>query len=406
MEKRIFVGTALATFAGAGMMRVAFLRRPPMEPFEPTGKERTRLALYQRPERWFLQHLKRPLAVVDGQTLDAKFQYMIEQAGNPDTAARLMRWLFATAPGRGWVRARADRHWTLFAKVTAPMRRVEDRTIPGRGGPIPIRIYWPRTTSREPLPILVYAHGGGYLFASVMALDRPARLIANEARVIVISLNYRLAPEHPYPAASDDGEDVFLWARARAPALGGDAERIAAGGDSAGAHIAVNIAQRQRIKGDPAPAGLLLYYPAVGLPHGDRSFTLFGKGYGLDASFFDYLLERVFPGAVIGLDVPDDLMDPLHAKSLAGLPLTLVTTAGFDILRDSGGAFAERLRTAGVPVVYRNYPSLTHSFLQFSGVVDDADRAATETARLFGEAIRQPGHDFFASALDDRPVVK
>ncbi|MFT3763134.1 MAG: alpha/beta hydrolase [Pseudoxanthomonas sp.] len=374
----------LLVVAAAGF----FLLRPPqVEPFVPTKKEAAQLALYRQPESWFLQHLKKPPIELDGQRLDPKFQYMIEQGGDAELAARIMRMLFATAPGRRYVRAAGDRHWILFAKVTAPMRKVEDRKVDGRGGLIHVRIYWPQTPEAGPLPMLVYAHGGGYLFGSVAALDRPMRLIANEAHAIVVSMDYRLAPEHPYPAASDDGEDVFLWACANAAALGGDPMRVAFGGDSAGGHVAINVAQRQLLKGAAPPAMLLLYYPAVGLPYGTRSGELFGKGYGLDTSFFDYLLPKVFPGKTLD-DPRDDLMDPLNAESLARMPPTILSTAGFDILRDPGRAFAGRLRDAGVPVTYRNEASLIHSYLQFSGIIADADRAASETARLFGERMR------------------
>ncbi len=390
MKKLVLSWSVLAIVAVGGVAGVLWLRPPQVEPFEPTQDEAGQLALYQRPESWFLRHLKQPPIEVDGQRLHPKFQHMIEQAGDTAMAQRIMRLLFATSPGRDYVRAAGDRHWLLFAKVTTPMRKVEDHHIDGRGGPIHLRLYRPETGTDERLPILVYAHGGGYLFGSVAALDRAVRLMANEARAIVISVDYRLAPEHPYPAASDDGEDAFLWARAQAATLGGDPDRVAMGGDSAGGHVAINVAQRQLLKGERPPAMLLLYYPAVGLPYGDRSFELFGKGYGLDASFFDYLLPKVFPGRKPGRDVPDDLMDPLHAESLAGLPPTILSTAGFDILRDSGRAFAERLEAEGVPVVYRNDPSLVHSFLQFSGVIEDADRAATATARLFGERMRKP----------------
>ena len=390
MKKRIFwwglgVFGVLVSIVTAVMW---LLRPPPVEPFEPTAEEAAQLALYQQPERWFVDHLTRSPIVVDGQRLDPKFQYLLEQMGDSGRAERALRLLFATPAGRRYVRAMVDRQWTLFTKITAPMRRAQDRFIDGRGGPIHVRIYWPQVDSPEPLPILVYAHGGGYLFASVAALDRAVRLMANEARAVVISVDFRLAPEHPYPAASDDGEDVFLWAREHAVTLGGDPQRVGVGGDSAGGHVALNVAQRQLLKGEPPPAMLLLYYPAVGLPHADRSFELFGKGFGLDASFFDYLLAQVFPGKRLGVDQPDDLMAPLQARSLEGLPPAIVATAGFDILRDSGRAFAERLRAQGVPVIYRNYPSLVHSFLQFSGVIEDADRAATETARMFGEGIR------------------
>ena len=134
----------------------------PTEPFVPTASERDELAFYSQPESWFIAHLQNGRETVDGQTLDPKLQYFAEQM-RPASAwmARALPLIFATAPGRRWVRSTIAREWTLYAKVTAPMRSVEDRAIPGRGGAIPVRIYRPQTDTAGPLPVLVYAHGGG-----------------------------------------------------------------------------------------------------------------------------------------------------------------------------------------------------------------------------------------------------
>ncbi|TAJ55080.1 MAG: alpha/beta hydrolase [Nevskiaceae bacterium] len=358
-------------------------------PFVPTAAEQEKLALFRQPEDWFLAHLQGPPEVVDGATLDPKLQYLAEQMRPLGPwFERLMPAIFATPPSRRWVRNSIDREWQLYTKVTAPMRQVEDRAIPGRDGPVPIRLYWPRTDEPGQLPVLVYCHGGGWLFASVAALDRAVRLLANEARMIVISVDYRRAPEHPYPAASDDGEDAYRWALANAAALGGDPQKVAVGGDSAGGHVSINTVQRQLAAGQPVPRALLLYYPGTGLPRRDGSMQRFAVGYGLDASFIDFLLPRVFPG-ISDHDQADALMDPLHkAESLRGFPPTIMATGGFDILRDSGRAFVARLAADGVPVADLRYGPLTHSFLQFSGVVAEAERAATESARLFGATVR------------------
>lgn len=387
MRKRTVLLGSAALIVAALVVAGYALQPPPAEPFEPTAEEAEQLALYQKPEHWFAENLRRPPVVIDDQHLNPKLQYMSEQMADSGGDG-ILRLLFAVPPGRSFIRTSVDRNWTLFTKVTAPMDRVEDRHIDGRDGRIPVRMYWPQVASPEPLPILIYAHGGGYLFASVAALDRAVRLMANEAQAIVVSIEYRRAPEHPYPAAADDGEDVFLWVREHAAQFGGDPQRIGFGGDSAGGHVAINVAQRQVMKGAEPPALLLLYYPGVGSPQKDRSYELFAKGYGLDASFFEFLVEKVFPGLDPASANPDDLMEPVRAKNLKGLPPTIVATAGFDIMRDSARTFAGRLRDAGVPVVYRNYPTLTHSFLQFSGVIADAEQAAVETAKMFGEGIR------------------
>ncbi|WP_442838852.1 alpha/beta hydrolase [Acinetobacter baumannii] len=357
--------------------------------FQITEKEQEKLKFYQQSEQWFIKNLKQAQITVDGQTLDPKIQYMMQQRGDSDKINRVMEKIFATSTGRKFARNLVDREWTLYSKVTPPMQETQDLTVEGRDGhQIPIRIYKPQHAQDENLPILIYAHGGGYLFASIKALDRPVTLIANEAKVMVISIDYRLAPEHPYPAASDDGEDVFLWAKQNAAQFGGDPQRIAFGGDSAGGHIAVNVAQRQIVAGKAPPTMLLLYYPAVGNPMNDRSYQLFGKGYGLDGSFFEYLLAKVFPNKILD-DKPDVFMSPLHAPSLKGIPPTILATAGFDILRDSGHKFSKRLKAENVAVTYFNYPSLTHGFLQLSGVIPDAEQATTETAKLLGTQLRE-----------------
>jgi len=364
----------------------------PVEPFVPTGEEREKLAFYSQPESWFAQRLQGPRETVDGQTIDPKLQYMMEQVR---PAAPWLRraapLIFATPWGRGFIRHGADRDWRLLTRITPEMAHVEDRTIEGRVGPIPIRIYRPKVDGDAPLPVLVYHHGGGWIFASIASHDRVSRLLANEAKVIVFSVDYRLAPEHPYPAASDDGEDAWLWARANAASFGGDPAHIGVGGDSAGGHVSINIAQRQVKAGKPGPAAMLLFYPGAGLPQNDPSYQLFGNGYALDSSFIEFILPRVFEGYRPDRhDEADEFMNPASAESLNGLPPAIVATAGFDILRDSGRRFAERLQADGVPVRYTNYPSLTHSFLQFSAVVKDADTASTDSARLFGKLVREP----------------
>ncbi|MCG2840175.1 alpha/beta hydrolase [Sandaracinobacter sp. RS1-74] len=382
----------LLALAFAGLQFFFAASVAPVEPFVPTKAEREAVAFYAQPESWFLEHLQGPRETVDGQTIDPKLQYMMEQS------RPVAPWIWRTAPlifstpwGRGFIRHGIDREWRLYTKVTPEMARVDDRIIEGRRGPIPIRIYRPKGEGVGPLPVLVYHHGGGWIFASIASHDRVSRLLANEAKAIVLSVNYRLAPEHRYPAASDDGEDSFLWARANAASFGGDPAKVGVGGDSAGGHVAINIAQRQVKAGKPVPAAMLLFYPGAGLPQDDPSYRLFGKGYALDSAFIEFILPRVFEDYRRDrIREADEFMNPVSANSLAGLPPTIVATAGFDILRDSGRRFADRLEEDGVPVRYTNYSSLTHSFLQFSAVVKDADTASTESARLFGESIRNP----------------
>lgn len=382
----------LAALAFAGLQVWFAGQVRPVEPFAPSSAEQAQLTFYSQAESWFTAHLAGPREQVDGQVLDAKMQYMMEQSRPGQVwAARSAPIIFATPWGRAFIRQGVDRQWRLMTKVTAPMAKVEDRTIAGPDGAIPVRIYRPKTDTGEALPVLVYHHGGGWIFSSIAAEDRVTRLIANEAKVIVVSVDYRLAPEHPYPAASDDGEAAFLWARASAASFGGDPARVGVGGDSAGGHVAINIAQRQLKAGKPGPVAMLLFYPGAGWPQQDRSYELFGQGYGLDSAFIEFILPRVFRTYRPGQIAPaDTLMNPVAAESLTGMPPAIIATPGFDILRDVGRRFADRLKADGVEVRYTNYPSLTHSFLQFSGVVRDADAASSESARAFGAVVRNP----------------
>jgi acetyl esterase/lipase len=209
--------------------------------------------------------------------------------------------------------------------------------------------------------------------------------MANEARVIAVSVDYRLAPEHPYPAPQDDAEDAFLWVRENASSFGGDPNRIGVGGDSAGGQLATVVSYRQRRANKPMPQYQLLYYPAVHTRQDDRSYEVFGQGYGLDRGFVNIVVPMAFPDPAVREG--DDAI-PFNATSLAGMPATILATAGYDPLRSSGRALARKLESDGVSVIYLDFGSLTHSFLNWSGVIDDADHAATLTAQLFGQAIR------------------
>ncbi len=357
--------------------------------FKLTEGEREHLALLRRPNEHFLA-LIGEREVVDGRTLHPKAQWFLQTIARPadtpeslDAEERLMD----SAEGRAEIRRFVDRAWTLKTRLGAPLERVADRQVASRGGALPVRVYTPKRRAGEegPRPLLVYCHGGGWLFASVAAVDRAMRILADEAGAVVVSVEYRLAPEHPYPAAHDDAEDAFAWVQAHAAELGGDPARVAVGGDSAGAHLAVAVSRRRLAAGQPLPAFQLLYYPFLDWNRETASFRHFGAGYGLDARFVDVMERLVFPDPATRAG-PE--FSHLAAPSLRGLPPTLVATAGFDILRDQGLAFAQRLAVEGVEVSHVEASSLGHGFMQRSGVYDDADRICVETARDFGRAMR------------------
>jgi acetyl esterase/lipase len=367
---------------------------------EPNEREREQLQVYQQPNAWFLERLKVPSEVVDGQTLHPKIQYYAESRGRTEAgrqSSKQQEVLMDTPEGRAMVRISVDRTWNYRTKVTEDMAAVEDRTVAGRGGPIAVRLYRPNTGGKGPLPVLLYMHGGAWLFGSIDAVDRAVRLIANEAKMIVVSVNYRLAPEHLYPAPQDDVEDAFRWTIANIGAFGGDANTIAVSGDSAGGQLALNVSQRQRKAKAQMPVYQLLYYPAVDLHTNTRSYQTFGEGYGLDRHLADFVFARVYPEKLRSNPEASPLLD-----SMKGMPPTILATPGFDILRDQGRLMAKKLERDGVPVTYLNYPSLTHGFLQHSGTIDDAETAAVETARLLGRAVRSRGPMLATAPLNAR----
>lgn len=356
----------------------------------PTPAEQARLELYLKPNAYFVERLQNPPEMIDGGILHPKIQHYQEQRGRKAEASDAMNaWWeeFLVPEKRATARRAVDRTWTYRTKITEPMSKVEDRLIPGPAGKLKIRIYTPKTTRRGPLPVLVYYHGGGWIMGSIEAADRATRLIANEAEVIVVSADYRMSPEVKLPAPQRDAQAVFQWVQANAGSFGGDPTRVGVGGDSAGGQMAMVTSLMQWEDGKIVPAYQLLYYPVTDLSYNYSSFDKFSSGYGLDKHFADMMLEFALAK---GADKNHPHLSPLHAKDLSGMPPTIIATAHYDILRDQGRALADRLKAEGVPVIYRNYGSLTHGFMQHSGTIDDAETACVETAKLIGEGLR--GH--------------
>lgn len=354
----------------------------------PTPAEQKRLEMYLQPNAWFVERLKQPPEMVDGQVLHPKIQHYQESRGRQAEARDANdKWWnqFMVPAQRTEARRAVDRTWTYRSKITEPMAAIDDRKIRGPGGDIAVRIYTPNVTRRGPLPVLVYYHGGGWVMGSIEAADRAVRLLANEADVIVVSGDYRLAPEHKLPAPQDDAQAVFQWAQANAASFGGDPTRVGVGGDSAGGQMATVTSLRQWEEGKIVPAWQLLYYPVTDLHYDYSSFDKFSDGYGLDRHFADKMLELALASDA---DRKHPHLSPLRAEDLSGLPPTIIVTAGFDILRDQGRALADRLKAQGVPVIYRNYGSLTHGFMQHSATIDDAERACVESAQLLSSGLR------------------
>lgn len=342
------------------------------------------------PDSWFIDRLNGKRIRLDGHELDLRIQYML-QPGKAAEAAPKSSDPFATAEGRATIRAGANREWIERSVPGPKMASIDNISVPGRAGKIAVRVYHPKASGK--LPILVYYHGGGWLFGNLDASDSSNRMIADEAKVIVVSVNYRLSPEWPYPAAWNDAEDSYDWVAEHAGKLGGVASRICVGGDSAGGNLAIAVIRRKLAAGEAAPMCELLYYPAVDnravdqMKHDYLSARLFGKGFNLDSEFTTYVLAKVFPGA--DLKAPE--ISPLFAPDIHRMPPTLVAASGFDPLRDSDRAYAARLKRAGVSVTYCEFPTLIHGFLQHTAVTPEADNAVRETARLFAKLARGAG---------------
>ena len=236
------------------------------------------------------------------------------------------------------------------------VHRVEDMDIAGPDGPVPVRIYWP--SAAPELPILVWYHGGGWVIGTLDLADATARRLCSLGECIVISVDYRLAPEYPYPAARDDSYAAVVWAYQNARRFGGDASRIAVGGDSAGGNLAAAVALMIRDR-----AGIPLRYQLLAYPVTDAAMDTASyrenTSHGLLPETMAWFWDLYVPE---GVDRTDPYLSPLLASSLEGLPPAYVVTAECDPLRDEGNAFADALRAAGVPVVSECIAGQIHGF--------------------------------------------
>ncbi|HEX2778349.1 MAG TPA: alpha/beta hydrolase [Gemmatimonadaceae bacterium] len=323
--------------------------------------------------------------VVDGQTLDPQFQLV--------RALRRRRGLIGlTKPDLDFARARRQftREATVFAGPATRVRATRDLEIPGPGGSLRARHYLPPADG--PQPLLVYLHGGGFVFGDLDTHDEPCRVLCAFARMHVLSVDYRLAPEHPFPAALDDTLAALRWAREHAAALGADPARVTIGGDSAGANLAT-VAARLAARDGAAPLAQLLIYPPTDAITPRPSQELFGEGYILTNAdremFTRYYIAH-------GSGTPgDDRISPLRARDLRGQPPALVVTAGFDLLRDEGEAYSHALAAAGNVARLRRVDSLGHGFVNLGGVCPAARRATIAIARewraLVDDVSRQAG---------------
>ncbi len=262
-----------------------------------------------------------------------------------------------------------------------PVAHVEDRTIPGPGGDIPVRIYVPK--GNGPFGVLVYFHGGGWVVGNIEMTDQPCRMLTNAGRCVTISVDYRLAPEHKFPAGPEDCYAATKWAADNAAALNCDAARIAVGGTSAGATLAAAVALMARDRGGPRVAYQLLVYPATTSALDTPSHREFAKDsyYILSRADMEWFWGHYLTSEA---DRSNPYACPAYATTLRGVAPAFVITAEYDPLRDEGEAYAARLREEGVQVVLRRYDGVTHGFFGMPAQLDKAKAAIAEA----GSALR------------------
>jgi acetyl esterase len=276
-------------------------------------------------------------------------------------------------------RARFRREVKIYGGPKTRVGPVRDFEIDGEAGPLRVRHYAPPPSARDSRDLIVYLHGGGFVIGDLETHDEPCRLLCLHARTHVLAVEYRLAPEHPFPAGLGDALRALGWARANAERLGADPARVSIGGDSAGGNLAAAAAQLA--PREEAPAAQLLVYPATDASDREsrRSKELFSRGFFLADSDCEAFARHYAGGTDARAD--DPRVSPLCAPNLSGLAPALVVTAGFDLLRDEGDAYARALAGAGGVVVLRHFPSLGHGFIHMTGVCPAARAALVEYAR-------------------------
>jgi acetyl esterase len=328
----------------------------------------------------------KPPIVIDGQALAPEVQLtlaLLERRGEIDLQA-----LSADDARRERLRLAK-----IFAGKVDAVGAVSDLEIQAEV-PLRARHYAPLDASREE-PLLVFFHGGGFVYGDLDTHDGVCRLLCRHVGAHVLAIDYRLAPEDPFPAAVEDARAALRWAFEHASELGADRRRIGVGGDSAGGNLAAVISQLAALDGGPAPVLQLLIYPATDCTRRRRSRELFSEGFFLTGAQMDWF-EASYLGSVGDASGRDPRASPLLAEDLSGLPPAIVVTAGFDPLRDEGEDYVEALRAAGTPALLRRFPDFVHGFVGAAGVSRACRDAVVEiagaTRAMFASSGSVAGH--------------
>jgi acetyl esterase/lipase len=302
-----------------------------------------------------------PLTIA-GRTLNPLLQVMAAQAANQPKMNTL-----TPEQARGGMEA----GFALLQGPLSPVRSIENKTIPSEQGDIPIRVFTPTQTSTPP-PILLFYHQGGCVIGNLNTCQTFCSFLANQTGCVVVAVDYRLAPENPFPAAAEDSLSSYRWVQDHGSELGGDPEKIIVGGDSAGAGLSAVITHAMKREGRTQPILQVLVYPWVIALADTQSYADFAEAYPLDKETMEWFGGHYLTSPE---QAEDTRVSPLLETDFAGLAPALIYTAGFDPLHDEGEQYAEKLKQAGTDVAYHSFDELAHAFTGMMGAVPAARKA-------------------------------
>jgi acetyl esterase len=321
-----------------------------------------------------------PPAAVDGRTLDGRTQWLLQLLARSGQAPIEM----------GSVAEARSAYDALMLEMggrPAPIGEIVDRTIDGPAGRLRVRIYRPPSGVARLLPAILYFHGGGWMMGSLEGYDLVCRYFCARAGCVLVAIDYRLAPEHKFPAAIDDAVAAFRWLARDAVGLGVDPARIVMAGDSTGGNIAAVAAQLLRHEARP-PCLQWLMFPATDLAFDSASYRSCGEGFMMTRAAMEWFRGHYLRDLS---EIDDPRASPLRAADLAGVAPALVFTNGIDPLRDEGHAYADRLVAAGVKTIHREFDSLIHGFIGLRGVIQAAARAMDDMVAGLRHELAQLG---------------